>query len=149
MHYFDRHYKNQDKHFIKIHGQLAEILLPISIVGHEGFSEPFCYNLKAFVRKDRGVPKNIYGSKICCEIKDPAQSFPARFINGVITNTEYGDNDTELIICNFKIEPDLALLKLSKSTRVWKEKSVPDIISTILNEYNIRDIKFLLYKKYA
>ncbi|ENB8986599.1 type VI secretion system tip protein TssI/VgrG [Escherichia coli] len=149
MHYFDRHYKNQDKHFIKIHGQLAEILLPISIVGHEGFSEPFCYNLKAFVRKGREGPKNIYGNKICCEIKDPTQSFPARFINGVITNTEYGDNDTELIVCNFKIEPDLALLKLSKSTRVWKEKSVPDIISTILNEYNIRDIKFLLYKKYT
>ncbi|HDL7647666.1 TPA: type VI secretion system tip protein VgrG [Yersinia enterocolitica] len=148
MHYFENHYKNPQKHFLKLHGQLAERLLPVSITGHESFSEPYYYNLNAFILKNKGIPESIYGSKICCEINDPAQSFPSRFIHGIITHTEYRETDGELIICNIKLQPEFSILGLGKCTRVWKDKSIPNIVSSILKEHHINDIDFRLYNDY-
>ncbi|MFV8761807.1 type VI secretion system Vgr family protein [Yersinia enterocolitica] len=148
MHFFENHYKDQQRHFLKLHGKLAEKLLPISITGYEGFSKPYCYNLNAFMLKNRGIPESIYGSEICCEINNTAQSFPSRFVHGIITHIECRETDGELIVCNIKLQPKVSILGLGKRTRVWKEKSIPDIISSILKEYNINGVDFRLYNGY-
>lgn len=148
MHYFDNHYKNKDKHFLKLHGGLSESLLPVSITGDEAFSQPYCYNLSAFISKSKGVPESIYGDEVSCEIKDPALSFPSRFIHGIITHVEYRETDSELIICSLKLQPNFSLLELGKSSRVWKGMSIPDIVETILMENKISDVDFRLYSDY-
>lgn len=148
MHYFENHYKNKNKHFLKLHGEFSEGLLPVSITGDEAFSQPYCYNLSAFISKSKGVPESIYGGEICCEIKDPALSFPSRFIHGIISHVEYRETDSELIICSIKLEPNFSLLKLGRRSRVWKGLSIPNIVETILKENKISDIDFRLYSDY-
>ncbi|EJF5752638.1 type VI secretion system tip protein VgrG [Shigella sonnei] len=149
MSYSEKYIKNQDKHFLSLHGKLIDSLYPVSLRGSESLSEIFSYDLTCFTT-DTGFPvEKLNGMSLTCKIGNRKQLYPSRFINGIITSvncTETGDNN---IICNMLIQPRLVLLTLGKKTRIWKNSSVPDIIFSVLKEYDISGIQNRLYNRYA
>jgi type VI secretion system secreted protein VgrG len=115
----------------------ANDLLPEHLTGNEGISSPFFFALDLLATPSTAVdPKSIVGSKCCITIQ-ANDAGGLRYINGYVMGLEMYGGDDEFSRYRADIVPNIWLLRLNKNTRVFQDKSVIDIVTAVLGNYNI------------
>ena len=113
------------------------MLLPEFLAGVEGISELFYYQVELVADVNTSIdPKSIIGTKVTVGILAD-DSGTERYINGIVASFEFCGGDDEYNNYRAYIVPNIWLLTLNLNTRVFQNKTVTDVIQSVLSPYNI------------
>ncbi|EFD5161004.1 type VI secretion system tip protein VgrG [Escherichia coli] len=142
----DDYYKHQDKHFIRLHG-CGLSLFPLEIQGGESISEVYAYEIKCLSKDNYHSLDKLHGTRLSCEIAEQYNSWPSRFIHGVVTKVIYNCDNSMQHTCIIVLQPEITELATGKRTRVWTNIKPSDIVKTILNDCSFESPEVSLYKQ--
>ncbi|HYK35013.1 type VI secretion system Vgr family protein [Alloacidobacterium sp.] len=115
----------------------SDVLLPEFLAGVEGISELFYYQVELVADVNTSIdPKSIIGTKVTVGILAD-DSGTERYINGIVASFEFCGGDDEYNNYRAYIVPNIWLLTLNLNTRVFQNKTVTDVIQSVLSPYNI------------
>jgi len=114
-------------------GISEESLLPHRIHGEERLSQTYRYVLECLSPDAYLELKNLLGQPI--EIALLLSDGGSRLLTGLVTAAEQNGADGGFAKYTLTIEPALATLTHRRNSRVFQDKSVPQIVSTILDEH--------------
>ncbi|SFN35939.1 Rhs element Vgr protein, partial [Formivibrio citricus] len=118
---------------LRLEGLEGETLLPHTLQGEEGVSKLYRYGLVC-LSPDAGLElKALLGRPARLGILSADGT--ERVICGLVTAAEYLGSDGGFARYGLTIEPALALLALRRTSRVFQDLSVPDIVQQILEEH--------------
>ncbi|EMV8789772.1 type VI secretion system tip protein VgrG [Escherichia coli] len=138
----------QKKHFLHWNGAVASDLLLLSISGQETISSPFCYKLRSLTMLSEEQIAEWHGKTLSCQIGDGLHNIPQRFLHGVVTRIQCERDANDQTQCIFQLEPTLALLQSGRSTRIWQDITVPDLVCKLLGDRNINEVETQLRNSY-
>jgi len=138
----------QKNHFLHWNGTVASDLLLLSVSGREKVSTPFCYELRSMTALDEKGIAALHGKAVSCQIGGGLRNLPQRYLHGIVTHIQHGRDANDQTVCIFRLEPAFALLKLGRSTRVWQNITVPDLVSKLLGEHCISQVDLQLRNTY-
>ncbi|WP_137009672.1 type VI secretion system Vgr family protein [Aquitalea aquatilis] len=122
-------------------GQIAtEQLLPHTLDGSEGVSEAYRYQLSCLSPDGTIELKSLLGVAARLGVLDAAGSEVVRC--GVVSRAELLGSDGGFAKYGLTIEPPFALLRLRRTSRVFQDLSVPDIVKQILAEHQANNPVF-------
>jgi type VI secretion system secreted protein VgrG len=139
----------QKNHFLHWNGTVAEDLLLLSVSGCETVSTPFCYELRSMTALDEKGIAAMHGKAVSCQIGDGLHNLPQRYVHGIVTQIQHGRDADDQTVCIFRLEPAFSLLQLGRSTRVWQNMTVPDLVSKLLGEHKINQVDLQLRNTYT
>jgi type VI secretion system secreted protein VgrG len=111
----------------------AEQLVPQSVEGTEALGEPYCFEITCFSPNANIELKTLAGLPARLGILTAAGSKVLRC--GVITSIDNFGSDGGATCYVLTFEPPFALLKQRYTSRVFQDKTVPEIVQTILDEH--------------
>ncbi|MBM2882811.1 type VI secretion system tip protein VgrG [Chromobacterium phragmitis] len=115
-------------------GQIAaEQLLPLSLQAEEGLSQPYRYTLTCLSPDTHIELKSLLGQPARIGIEDAAGGESIRC--GVVSQARLAGADGGFAKYELTIEPPFALLRHRRTSRVFQDLTVPDIIQQILSEH--------------
>ncbi|WP_233196435.1 type VI secretion system Vgr family protein [Chromobacterium sinusclupearum] len=115
-------------------GQIAaEQLLPLSLQAEEGLSQPYRYTLTCLSPDTHLELKSLLGQPARIGIEDAAGGESIRC--GVVSEARLAGADGGFAKYELTIEPPFALLRHRRTSRVFQDLTVPDIIQQILSEH--------------
>ncbi|WP_237932232.1 type VI secretion system Vgr family protein [Buttiauxella sp. S19-1] len=138
----------QENHFLRWNGEIAETMLLVSLEGKEALSTPFVYELSSLTKKSEDALKQWHGKSVSCRIGDGSDDLPQRVLHGIVTRIRYRQRTPEEAECIFTLEPSLALLNMGRVMRIWQNVSVPDLVRTLLSDYDINQVDVQLHGSY-
>jgi len=141
-------YEMQKNHFLHWNGAVASDLLLLSIRGQEKVSTPYCYELRSITALDEKGIVALHGKAVSCQIGDGLHNLPQRYLHGIVSHIQRGRDANDQTVCIFSLEPAFALLQSGRSTRVWQNMTVPDLVSKLLGEHNINQVDLQLRNTY-
>ena len=118
---------------------LSEELLFWSVSGEETISQPFAFDVALLSRQPRLDEDVLLGKPITIAIPLP-QTQGVRYLNGKVAGVETHSQElsgTRYTVCQLRMESDLWPLMHDRNQRIFQQKSVPEIIRQLLNEYGI------------
>jgi len=125
---------------ILAHTPLADnSLLFKSLIGHEKISEPYSFDVELLSTINSINLRDLLGKPLTIELR--SAPLPSRYLNGYITRMTLVGRESSgerHYIYRATIKPGLWYLTQNRDFRIWQEKSVPEIISSILSEYQIQ-----------
>ncbi|MGF6189310.1 type VI secretion system Vgr family protein [Serratia sp. 2723] len=125
---------------ILAHTPLAgDTLMFKSLVGNEKISEPYSFEVELLSTVNSINLRELLGKSLTIELR--SSPLPSRYLNGYITRmTLVGrePNGERHYIYRATIQPGLWYLTQNRDFRIWQEKTVPEIISSILSGYQIQ-----------
>jgi type VI secretion system secreted protein VgrG len=138
----------QKNHFLHWNGAVASDLLLLSVSGQETVSTPFCYELRSMTTLDEKGIVALHGKAVSCQIGDGLHNLPQRYLHGIVTHIQREQDANDQNVCIFRLEPAFALLQSARSTRVWQNLTVPDLVSKLLGEHKINQVDLQLRNTY-
>ncbi|WP_083370017.1 type VI secretion system Vgr family protein [Chromobacterium sphagni] len=118
----------------------AEQLLPHQLEGEEGISQPYRYTVEC-LSPDGGIElKTLLGQPARIGITDANGGESVRC--GVISQAKLLGSDGGFAKYGLTVEPPFALLRHRRSSRVFQDLSVPDIIKQIITEHQAANPAF-------
>ncbi|MBM3117930.1 type VI secretion system tip protein VgrG, partial [Jeongeupia naejangsanensis] len=133
---------NQDQRLLSLHfaegrGPVPETLLPHVLDGETALSKPYLYTLEC-LSADAGLElKSLLGLAI--EVDIHTADGGTQVLTGVVTKVKSLGSDGGFARYGLTIEPPLALLRHRKTSRVFQDLSVPDIVKAIVAEHQERN----------
>ncbi|MGJ0625274.1 type VI secretion system Vgr family protein [Xenorhabdus bovienii] len=117
-----------------------ESLLFKSLKGKEKLSTIYSFEVELFSEKKDLDIKELRNKPLSIEIKNSTNiSEKSRFLSGIIREATICDYyDHYYYLYKVIIQPALFILTLNKDFRIWQKKTVPEIISDVLNKYKIK-----------
>ncbi|WP_253272412.1 type VI secretion system Vgr family protein [Chromobacterium subtsugae] len=135
---------NQEQRLLTLElgsGQIAsEQLLPLSLDGEEGVSKPYRYTLTCLSPDGNIELKTLLGQSARIGIKDADGDETIRC--GVVSQARLAGSDGGFARYELIIEPPFALLRHRRTSRVFQDLSVPDIVKQILSEHQAANPAF-------
>jgi len=120
-----------------------DILMLRGFTGSEGVSMPFSFDLD-LVSEDSNISfKDIIGKDVTVSLGLP--DMEVRHINGIISRFALerlgGDQDQFLHTATYKatMVPWLWLLSRTVNSRIFQEKSIPQIVEKVFNDRGLHD----------
>jgi len=138
----------QKNHFLHWNGSVASDLLLLSLSGYEKVSAPFCYELRSMTELAEKDIAALHGNAVSCQIGEGLHNLPQRYLHGIVTHIQRGRDADEQTVYIFRLEPAFALLQSGRSTRVWQNMTVPDLVSKLLSEHKISQVDVQLRNTY-
>ena len=114
--------------------------------GREAISQPFLFECDLLSEDSAVDPKAVLEKPVTIEIALPDGD--SRFINGVCRRFMQQHRRDPLTSYRAEVVPKLWFLSLSRDSRIFQEKSVLDIVETILAENNVADFDIKCTKQY-
>jgi type VI secretion system secreted protein VgrG len=115
----------------------ADVLLLETLVGTEGLSDPFQFELGLLAADSSQVKfESVLGQSVTVAIQLPDGS--SRYWNGIVSRFSQGaqvrgvGGDVTFTRYRAEVVPQLWLLGLVYRTRIFQQKSVPDILKEVL-----------------
>lgn len=102
--------------------------------GSEYLSEPFLFELSLLSDEDTVDASALVGKPACVTLVDGDGN--KRFINGFVTR--FGQNERR---CRAELRPWLWMLSLTSDCRIFQNKSVPDILTTVFTSCGQTDYR--------
>ena len=133
----------QNERLLKVYTPLDfDVLLIDGFAGYEGISQPFYFDLRLLADvqtgKDRRVdPRKLVGSAVSIEIE--LNQGRKRFISGIIQSFTKQQQQDRFACYRAEVAPWISLLDLRSNCRIFQNKTVPDVISTIVGESGFSD----------
>ncbi|MCD0490793.1 type VI secretion system Vgr family protein, partial [Chromobacterium violaceum] len=128
---------NQDQRLLTLElgsGQVAaEQLLPQSLNGEEGVSQAYRYQLTCLSPDGAIELKTLLGQSARIGIADAQGQETIRC--GVVSQARLMGSDGGFAQYGLTIEPPIALLRHRRTSRVFQDLSVPDIVQQIVHEH--------------
>ncbi|XLM22209.1 phage late control D family protein, partial [Chromobacterium piscinae] len=122
-------------------GQIAaEQLLPLSLDGEEGVSRAYRFTVTCLSPDGHIELKTLLGqpARIGIEDADGGESIRC----GVVSQARLAGADGGFAKYELTIEPPFALLRHRRTSRVFQDLTVPDIIQQILSEHQAANPAF-------
>ena len=117
-----------------------DTLLPHRIVGEESLSQLYRYTLDCLSVDTHLELKELLGQPVEVAILLPEGG--ERLLTGLVTRAEQAGADGGFAKYVLTIEPALATLAYRRNSRVFQDKTVPQIVETILNEHGTANPAF-------
>lgn len=137
----------QANRLIKIKTPLADdVLLATSLTGSDQLFGGFCFVLEMISTEKSILPKQLLQQPIAIEV---TQAGVSRYFHGVVSLFELGHKDGHFYHYLAEVRPQLWMLSHSKNYCIFQQKSVPDILKTILHDAGIVAIDFRLKRTYS
>jgi type VI secretion system secreted protein VgrG len=114
-----------------------DVLLIQSLDGAEGISRMFEYQVELLAAAGTTIdPKSMIGAKVAVSIalNDKQGS---RWINGIVASFEQCAGDKDFNIYKARIVPSMWQLTLSSNCRIYQNKTVLDIVKSVVAEYGL------------
>lgn len=123
----------QDNRLFKVHCESLgpNDLLLDSFSGVERVSDSFSYEVKLFSQNDSWDPNQILGKNLSIEVGIGEKK---RFFSGIVSRFSQAGAREPLAAYVAEIVPWTWLLGLKRNCRIFQEKSVQDIVETVLKE---------------
>ncbi|HKV51457.1 MAG TPA: type VI secretion system tip protein TssI/VgrG [Gemmatimonadaceae bacterium] len=139
----------QDDRLLSISTPLGkDVLLLAGLVGSEGLSAPFHFDLDLVADKDRSIQASqLIGQRVTIEIR--LFEGALRYINGVVGAFSQGASDQSFNMYRARVVPSLALLAHRIDIRIFQRKSVTDIIEAVLKGAGVTDYALRTSGTYA
>jgi type VI secretion system secreted protein VgrG len=115
----------------------ANKLFPIAMSGHEAISELFQFQIEAVWTDESPLDfKSVLGFNVTLEMDLPAGK---RYFNGIVQSITQGVHDSERFITHYFLEivPEMWLLTRNVQSRIFQQKSVPDIIQEVWSKLGL------------
>jgi len=119
--------------FAERSGISEEVLLPHRIRGEERLSQTYRYELECLSPDAYLELKSLLGQPV--EIALLLSDGGTRLLTGLVTAAEQNGADGGFAKYTLTIEPALATLSHRRNSRVFQDKSVPEIVSALLDEH--------------
>jgi len=134
----------QDEKSMAIHTPLGkDVLLLGGLSGTEGLSRLFNFDLTLFSENNNISFESIVGQNVTVSMVLADDS--ERYLNGIVSyfsqKAGAGGDNPELSTYHATVVPRLWLLSRTTDSRIFQNKSVPDIIEKILTEKEITDFR--------
>ncbi|NIF48400.1 type VI secretion system tip protein VgrG [Enterobacter sp. Ap-1006] len=139
---------DQENHFIRWNGDIANDLLLVSLAGKESLFVPYEYELHSVTHKKEAELLRWHGQEVSCQIGGGGNELPQRVLHGVVTRIRYAQRTSEEGECILTLEPAFSQLKHGRGMRVWQNISVPDLVHDLLNEHKISQLDLQLNGTY-
>lgn len=140
----------QDNRMLRIATPLDDNAVVLSgFSGNEGLSVPFSFELNLVSESDSIAFDEIIGKNITISIGEEEAS--ARFFNGIVSrfSQDSGTGDTGLAHYSATVVPWFWLLSKTTNSRIFQDKSVPDIVEELFTEKGFNDFLMELDGTYA
>ncbi|MDW5418473.1 type VI secretion system Vgr family protein [Iodobacter sp. CM08] len=128
---------NQDNRLISLQlgdgAAWGEQLLPQKISGSEGISQAYCYRLECLSPDSHLELKSLLGLPVVLSVIDANGAAIERC--GVISKAELLGSDGGFAKYALTIEPPFSLLRYRRTSRVFQDLSVAEIIKQVLAEH--------------
>jgi type VI secretion system secreted protein VgrG len=123
-----------------------DVLLLRGFKGTESISRLFKFELDLLSENSSISFPDIIGKNVTISLKQPDESY--RYINGIISR--FGQHATEEQFTAYSAEmvPWLWLLTRNVDCRIFKNKSIPDIITQVFNDLGFNDYTNSLQSSY-
>ena len=123
-----------------------DVLLLRGFKGTESISRLFKFELDLLSENSSISFPDIIGKNVTISLKQPDESY--RYINGIISR--FGQHATEEQFTAYSAEmvPWLWLLTLNVDCRIFKNKTIPDIITEVFNDLGFNDYTNSLQSSY-
>ena len=137
----------QDRHPVEITTPLGpNALIVEGVEGDEALSSVYEFHLR-LVSEDSAIAfADIVGKAVCVSIAMP--SGDKRFVHGIVGRFRQGRTNLRVTTYFADLYPKLWLLSKSTDTRIFQNKTVPDIIKQVLSGHEITDIRDALAGTY-
>lgn len=145
---FDQLKKHQQQHLLCWNGDIANDLLLTALQGSESLSSPYRYELRSLTQLTESQLRRWHGESVSCRIGDGSRQQPQRYLHGIVTRICYAQRTQDEAECILTLEPSLSLLKMGREMRVWQNVSVPDLVASLLSEYDISQPNRQLHSDY-
>lgn len=142
---------SQDERYITVDKFGGIEFVPVSFVGQEEISKPFRYVVD-LVSEDLAVDaKNVLGKSAAITLKSHDDQL--RYFHGIVWSLSSGDliEPLDASLRNYQAElvPWTYMLKLAKNSRVFQEKTAPQIVEQVFKDAGYTDFKLSLKGTYA
>jgi type VI secretion system secreted protein VgrG len=112
-----------------------DVLLAVGFYGHEGLSQLFRYTIDAKAARGTGVPLDgLVGQSITVALETPGKKM--RFFNGVCVRAAQGESDNDFTDYQLEVVPKLWTLTKRSQSRIFQQKTVPQILKEVLADAN-------------
>ncbi|STR45179.1 type VI secretion system Vgr family protein [Iodobacter fluviatilis] len=115
-------------------------LLPQQVTGTEGLNQSFIYRIDCLSPDGRLELKSLLGLPIVLSVADANGSEIERC--GVISQAQLLGSDGGFAKYALTVEPPFALLRYRRTSRVFQDLSVPDIVKQVLAEHQAKNPVF-------
>ncbi|QHM74774.1 Actin cross-linking toxin VgrG1 [Mixta theicola] len=110
------------------------------LFGHEALSEPFSFTVTLLSTMSQIDSASLLGKPLTVSL--PLQNFlSVRHLNGKITHVATGAQEldgTRYASYTLTLESDLWPMQRDRNLRIFQEQTVPQIVKTLLNEYQVQ-----------
>ncbi len=120
-----------------------EALLLAGFSGEEGISRLFRFDLDLLSTSESVDFNALVGHNVTVRLTLAGKD--DRYFNGFVSRFSEGGRDRDFVTYHAEIVPWLWFLTRTSDCRIFQNKTVPDIIRQIFDEYNFRDYKLRLY----
>ncbi|MEA9390968.1 type VI secretion system tip protein TssI/VgrG [Acerihabitans sp. TG2] len=120
-------------------GNAAQEFIFKRLTGHESLSSLYHFTAEFLSRNNDLDLDALLGQDICLEI--PLLPQGCRYLHGHITAIEFSGYELQAEkyrLYTVTLRPALWYLTQNRDCRIWQEKTLPDIIGAILDEFSIR-----------
>src|SRR5271165_6671793 len=109
----------------------ADVLLPEGFTAWEGVSKMFQLRLDAVAEHASNVHfDKVLGQSVTVEVKIPGGG--SRTWNGIVSRIVQGDRTIDFTAYTLEVVPKLWLLTRTARSRIYQQKTVPEIIKDVL-----------------
>ena len=137
----------QDGGLFKIDTPLGkDVLLLRGFKGTESVSRLFRFELDLLSENSAISFPDIIGKNVTISLKQPDESY--RYINGVISRFAQHATEEQFTSYSAEMVPWLWLLTLNVDCRIFKNKTIPDIITEVFNDLGFNDYTNSLQSSY-
>ncbi|WP_340608872.1 type VI secretion system Vgr family protein [Xenorhabdus bharatensis] len=109
-----------------------------SLEGIERLSEPYEFEVELLSKNRLSDPISLHNTVLTVEIKTPSKQ--TRYLSGYIEKISYSPfykYDNRLYLYTATVRPKLSELKKKSGYSIWQEKTVPEIITALLQDAGI------------
>jgi|TARA_B110000208_G_scaffold108034_1_gene133952 type VI secretion system secreted protein VgrG len=110
-------------------------LLLDALEGSEGLSELFCFQLHMRSPSTSLDPKKIIGETVTVNMQVPGGEL--REITGLVSRFIQSGFDRDFAVYQAELVPQCWILKLSRDRKIYQNKSVSDVIISVLSDFEI------------
>jgi type VI secretion system secreted protein VgrG len=114
----------------------SDKLLLIGVSGTEAISELFQIQLEAIATNETEIPfDQLLGKKVTARIMAPGGN--KRYLSGICNRVVQGGRDSVFTFYRLEIVPEFWFLTRKAQSRIFQQKTVPDILTEVFQGLNV------------
>ena len=113
-----------------------DVLLLVGFTGQEAVSRLFCFQLDMIAENDKDIAfDKLLGQKIGVRLNLPDDK--ERYFNGICKRVSQGEQGVDFTSYRMEIVPQFWMLTKKAQSRIFQQKSVPDILKKVLEGLDV------------